>query len=70
MSGISPLEAKSGYTPDRFEHRREDIEPVTVEPKVEDQSQAVLAAEQQQDQKTTVQGFQYTGKGSFIDKIF
>lgn len=70
MSGITPIDAKSGYAPDRLEQRREDAEPVNAEPKVDNQAQAVQAAEKQQDQKTTVQGFQYTGKGSFIDRIF
>lgn len=70
MSGISPLEATSEYAPNRFEEKREDVEAVKAEPREESQTQNVQAAVHQQDQKQTIQGFQYTGKGSFIDKIF
>ncbi len=70
MSGISPLEALSEYAPNRHEDKRDDVETVRAEPREESQTQNVQAAVNQQDQKNTIQGFQYTGKGSFIDKIF
>jgi len=70
MGGISPLEPMSEYAPNRYEDKREDIEPVKDQPREEIQTQNVQAATQQQDQKNTIQAFQYTGKGSFIDKIF
>lgn len=70
MSSISPLEAASEYAPNRYEEKREDVEPAEVQPREEIQTQNVQSAAQQQDQKNTIQGFQYTGKGSFIDKVF
>lgn len=70
MSGISPLESISEYAPNRYEEKREDVETVKAEPREESQTQHVQAAIQQQDQKDTIQGYQYTGKGSFIDKVF
>lgn len=70
MSSIAALESVSEYAPNRYEEKREDIEPVKDQPKEESQVPVVQSAAEQQDQKTTVQSFQYTGKGSFIDKVF
>lgn len=70
MSSIGVLEPLSEYAPNRFEEKRDDIEPIKDQPKEEIQAPVVQSAVEQQDQKTTVQGFAYTGKGSFIDKIF
>lgn len=70
MSSIGALEPLSEYAPNRYEEKREDIEPVKDQPKEEIQTPVVQAAAEQQDQKTTMNQFQYTGKGSFIDKIF
>lgn len=70
MSSIAALEPLSEYAPNREENKREDIEPVITQPDEQIQAPVVKAHMQQQDQKTTVQGFQYTGKGSFIDKVF
>ena len=70
MSGISPLESTSEYAPNRYEGKRDDVETVMAEPREESQTQNVQAADQQQNKKHTIQGFQYTGKGSFIDKVF
>lgn len=70
MSGIEALESISEYAPNRYEEKREKIEPAKEMPNEQIQASKVQASVEQQDQKTTVQGFQYTGKGSFIDKIF
>lgn len=70
MSGIGALEPVSEYAPNRFEEKREDVEPIKDQPKEEIQAPVVQSATEQQDQKTTIQSFQYTGKGSFIDKVF
>lgn len=70
MSGISPLESMSEYAPNRYEDKRDEVEPVKAEPREESQTPAVLSAVEQQDHKNTLQAAQYTGKGSFIDKIF
>jgi len=69
MSNITASEPVSEYAPDRYERARHDIEPA---PEYQEQVQApaVKAEAAQQDQKTTVQGFVYTGKGSFIDGVF
>lgn len=70
MSSISALEPMSEYAPNRYEDKREDIEPVKSQPREEIQAPVVQAASDQQDQKNTLNAFQYTGKGSFIDKVF
>lgn len=70
MSSISALEPMSEYAPNRYEDKREDIEPVKSQPLEEIQAPVVQAASDQQDQKNTLNAFQYTGKGSFIDKVF
>ena len=70
MSSISLLESMSEYAPNRYEPKREEIEPLDSQPKEEIQTQAVQNAADQQDQKHTLNAFVYTGKGSFIDKIF
>jgi len=70
MSSIESLEPMSEYAPNRFEEKREDLEPVKSQPKEQILAPVVQSAAEQQDQKNTIQGFQYTGKGSFIDKVF
>ena len=70
MSDIGALESISEYAPNRFEEKRDEVEPVREEPKEQIQAAPVQAHMEQQDQKTTIQAFQYTGKGSFIDKVF
>lgn len=70
MSGIAALGPMSEYLPNRPEEEPERIEPKDQAPKDEMPSPLVKAADQQQAEKTTIQAFQYTGKGSFIDKVF
>ena len=70
MSGIAPLDSTGEYAPNRYEEKREDVDLVKAEPREESQIQTVDVPTQQQDQKNTIQASQYTGKGSFIDKIF
>ncbi|WP_319466903.1 hypothetical protein [uncultured Pseudodesulfovibrio sp.] len=69
MSGIDPLQSVSEYAPNRYDDKKE----LTVaKEEFDDQTKApvVQTAAEHQDKKTTTQGFQYTGKGSFIDGIF
>lgn len=70
MSGITSIDPMGEYTPNRREERREEINPVQDQPAEKVQVPEVKAAAEQQDFKTTVQGFAYTGKGSFIDGVF
>jgi hypothetical protein len=75
MSGIGPLDSMSEYAPNRYDDRREPAEtaksePASTLPDEQVLAPSVQAAADNQDQKTTVQGFQYTGKGSFIDTVF
>lgn len=71
MSGIAAIGPMSEYLPNRNDDEPEPIiKPADQEPKDEIQSPVVKAADSQLAEKTTVQGFQYTGKGSFIDKVF
>lgn len=67
---ISPVESAEGYVPDRYENRREEINPAQDQAAEQLQAPEVKAAAEQQDFKSTVQGFKYTGKGSFIDHVF
>ncbi|MDD3312025.1 hypothetical protein [Pseudodesulfovibrio sp.] len=69
MSDITATEPISEYAPDRYERARRDIEPAP-ERLERVQAPVVKAEAAQQDQKTTVQGFAYTGKGAFIDGVF
>lgn len=70
MSSISALEPMSEYAPNRYEQKREEVEPLETQSKEEIQTPVVQSAAEQQDQKHTINAFQYTGKGSFIDKVF
>jgi hypothetical protein len=70
MSEITPLESVREYFPRREEEDSKQIEPEKQVQNKELHAPVVKAADQQQAEKTTVQGFQYTGKGSFIDKVF
>ncbi|QGY41173.1 hypothetical protein GM415_13885 [Pseudodesulfovibrio cashew] len=70
MSSISPLEPMSEYSPERYEEKREEIDPLQAQPNEDARTPVVKAAVEQQDAKTTLNAFQYTGKGSFIDKVF
>lgn len=69
MSSIAALEPLSEYGPSR-EEQSDRIESSSEKATDEVVAPFVKAASEQQDQKTTVQSFQYTGKGSFIDKVF
>ncbi|WP_243546451.1 hypothetical protein [Pseudodesulfovibrio tunisiensis] len=69
MSDISALEPLSEYAPNRYEAKREEIEPARQLPDEEVQAQQVKSAREQQDFQTTVQNSQYTGKGGFIDHM-
>ncbi len=68
MSGIESI-GPMGDTLSRHEEKK-DIEPVQVLADDLTQAAPVRAAAEKLDTKTTTQGFQYTGKGAFIDGIF
>jgi len=70
MSGIAALGSMGEYLQNRKDEEPVPVEPVNQVPTDEVLSPMVKASEQQQAHKTTVQGFQYTGKGSFVDGIF
>lgn len=69
MSSIQSIEPLSEYAP-REEDRVERVESTDDQPKDDVMVPYVKAASTSQDHKTTIQSFQYTGKGSFIDRIF
>ena len=69
MSIVAPVGPASEYRP-RREDELERIEPANKQP-VEDKPPAAVDADvQKQAEKTTLNDFKYTGKGSFVDKIF
>lgn len=70
MSSIGPIDEMREYVPDMPEDKLNKVEPVMDRDGEVTQLSQVRAAEEQANQKTSVQGFQYTGKGSFIDKVF
>lgn len=69
MSSIQAIDPLSEYGPTRQEESKE-TESFEASLMEEARVPFVQAASQQQDTKTTIQSFQYTGKGSFIDKVF
>jgi len=70
MSGIASIGSMSEYLPDRDNLEQRKIDSVDKDAKDDSPAPYVRAADAQLSEKTTLQGFQYTGKGSFIDKIF
>jgi hypothetical protein len=75
MSGIAFLDTVSEYATERYDDRHDKSaetgrEPVSTMPDEQVLAPSIQAAAAQQDQKTTIQGFQYTGKGAFIDTVF
>ncbi len=70
MDSIETLDPLNEYTTDRFEQNRDESILVEEQSKEDIQTPAVQASIEQQDQKQTINAFQYTGKGSFIDTIF
>lgn len=69
MSTIAPIEIQREAEQIRNE-KREEMQPADLKTEEQVVTPEARAAAEQQDQKTTVQGFQYTGKGSFVDKVF
>lgn len=69
MSGVAPLGPASEYRPKR-EDELERVGPSSQPPAEDKLPSAIQADAQKQAEKTTVQDFRYTGKGSFIDKVF
>lgn len=69
MSGIESLEQMSEYAPNRYEEKNAIEMPEALQ---DEQTKApeLQAAVEAQDKKTTTHGFQYTGKGAFIDGVF
>jgi len=75
MSTIDPIDPTGGYAPLAAEERKVMLSPAQLKPETtmpDEQTLAPLARarEESRDQQTTVQHFQYTGKGAFIDKVF
>lgn len=70
MSSIDAIEATSEYAPMQQERFNDDIDASQAMATENTEVPKVQAASEQQDKKTTVNGFQYTGKGSFIDGVF
>lgn len=68
MSSIESIEPLSEYAPRQDEVER--VESTDDQPKDDVMVPYVQAASVKQDHKTTIQSFHYTGKGSFIDRIF
>ena len=68
MSSVTPIET-SEYGPTRLELERKESERIP-EPVKQLEAPLVKTEAAQQDQKTTIQAFAYTGKGSFIDNVF
>ncbi|MFH1915193.1 MAG: hypothetical protein ABIK45_13080 [Pseudomonadota bacterium] len=75
MSIINPIDPTGGYAPLAAEERKAMLSPALRKPETtmpDEQTLAPLAKAraESRDQQTTVQQFQYTGKGAFIDKVF
>lgn len=70
MSSIQTIDPLSEYGRTRQEESKAEVESFEASLIEEAKVPFVQAASQQQDTKTTIQSFQYTGKGSFIDKVF
>ena len=69
MNGVAPV----GPAPDYLPRREEELDQVAPasQPSPDLKSESAVKADVvKQAEKTTVYDFQYTGKGSFIDKIF
>lgn len=71
MSGVAPVGPMQEYSPNRRQDELEQIDQASTQPPSDETSpQEVQGALKKQAEKTTVYAFQYTGLGSFIDKVF
>lgn len=75
MSTIAPIGSADEYAPALRDDRREQAESVKREtddtaPHEQAFVLSVQASAGSRDNKATVQGFQDTGKGAFIDRVF
>ncbi|BDQ36240.1 hypothetical protein SYK_06000 [Pseudodesulfovibrio nedwellii] len=70
MSGVAPIGSVNEYQPLTREDERERIEPDNQPPVHEKSTEAVQGAIRKQSENETIYGFKYTGRGSFIDKVF
>lgn len=70
MSTIGYLEEFSEYVPRSFEDKQEEINAARSQPESHVQAPLQQAQHDQQAEKDAIQGHVYTGKGSFIDKVF
>lgn len=70
MSSIGPIESLHEAAPLRYDEKREDFEAVEAHAEEQKLTPAVHAKQQERAERMTLNGFQYTGTGSFIDKIF
>lgn len=71
MSGIAPIGPPQEVSPIIKEEELDRMEQKQSQPSTDETSQQVVKAnENKQAEKKTIYGFQYTGMGSFIDKVF
>ncbi len=70
MSGVAPIGSVNEYHPLTREDEKERIEPNHQPPVQEKSTESVQGAIRKQSENETIYGFQYTGRGSFIDKVF
>ena len=70
MSGVAPIGSVNEYWPISRENDRERVESDSPPLEPDKSSVAVESAVRKQSEKETIYGFQYTGRGSFIDKVF
>lgn len=71
MSGVVPVGPMQEYSPNRQQEELDRLDQATSQPKSDETSpQQVQSNVNKQAEKTTIYGFQYSGLGSFIDKVF
>jgi len=71
MSGVAPIGHLSDFQPRRKDEEVERMEKVATQPPPDEKPLAALNGQVEKEaEKTTLYSFKYTGKGSFIDKIF
>ncbi|BCS87206.1 hypothetical protein [Pseudodesulfovibrio sediminis] len=71
MSGVAPIEGASEYHPKHKDLEVDRLEQTSTQPLPDEKPVVALNGDAaKQAEKTTIYGFQYTGKGSFIDNVF
>lgn len=71
MSGVAPIGPLHETSPNLKEEEMDRLsQPTTQPPSDETSPQVVKNDAQKKAENTTLYSFQYTGMGSFIDKVF